>query len=38
MVNEMLTQLESFDGVFIASTNLMDRLDAAVLRRRKNQG
>ena len=32
-VNEFLTQLESFDGVFIASTNLMDRLDAAALRR-----
>ena len=33
MVNEMLTQLESFPGVFIASTNLMDDLDPAVLRR-----
>jgi SpoVK/Ycf46/Vps4 family AAA+-type ATPase len=32
-VNEMLTQLESFEGIFIASTNLMDRLDAAALRR-----
>lgn len=32
-VNEMLTQLESFDGVFIASTNLMDNLDAAAIRR-----
>ena len=33
MVNEMLTQIESFGGVFIASTNLMGQLDAAVLRR-----
>lgn len=33
MVNEMLTQLESFEGIFIASTNLMDNLDQAVLRR-----
>jgi SpoVK/Ycf46/Vps4 family AAA+-type ATPase len=32
-VNEMLTQLEAFEGIFIASTNLMDRLDAAALRR-----
>ncbi len=32
-VNEMLTQMEAFAGVFIASTNLMDRLDPAVLRR-----
>jgi SpoVK/Ycf46/Vps4 family AAA+-type ATPase len=32
-VNEMLTQMETFDGVFIASTNLMDTLDAASLRR-----
>lgn len=32
-VNEMLTQLESFEGVFIASTNLMDSLDSAALRR-----
>ena len=32
-VNEMLTQMESFQGVFIASTNLMDRLDAAAMRR-----
>ena len=32
-VNEMLTQIESFEGVFIASTNLMDSLDAAALRR-----
>jgi len=32
-VNEILTQLESFSGIFIASTNLMDRLDQASLRR-----
>lgn len=32
-VNEMLTQMESFEGVFIASTNLMTSLDAAALRR-----
>ncbi len=33
MVNEMLTQMESFPGVFIASTNLMDGIDPAALRR-----
>ncbi|NMV37880.1 AAA family ATPase [Ralstonia insidiosa] len=32
-VNEMLTQMESFSGVFVASTNLMDGLDQAALRR-----
>ena len=32
-VNEMLTQMESFTGVFVASTNLIDRLDQASLRR-----
>src|SRR3546814_3026575 len=32
-VNEFLTQLESFEGVFIASTNLMDSLDQAAMRR-----
>ena len=32
-VNEMLTQMESFDGIFIATTNLIDTLDAASLRR-----
>lgn len=32
-VNELLTQMESFDGVFIASTNLMDGMDQAALRR-----
>ena len=32
-VNEMLTQMEAFQGVMIASTNLMDRLDRAAMRR-----
>lgn len=32
-VNEMLTQLESFKGVLVASTNLMEGLDAAAMRR-----
>lgn len=32
-VNEMLTQMESFPGIFIASTNLMEGLDQASLRR-----
>lgn len=32
-VNEMLVQMESFDGVFIATTNLIDNLDKACLRR-----
>lgn len=32
-VNEMLTQMEHYRGLFIASTNLMDDLDAAALRR-----
>ena len=32
-VNEFLTQLENFDGVFIASTNLMDSIDDAAMRR-----
>ena len=33
MVNEVLTQMEEFDGLFICSTNLMDQLDGASLRR-----
>jgi SpoVK/Ycf46/Vps4 family AAA+-type ATPase len=33
LVNEMLTQIESFSGVFLASTNLKDNLDQAALRR-----
>jgi len=32
-VNEMLVQMENFDGLFICSTNLMDNLDQASLRR-----
>lgn len=32
-VNEMLTQMESFKGLFICSTNLMQKLDEASLRR-----
>ncbi|HEX5360717.1 MAG TPA: ATP-binding protein, partial [Fluviicoccus sp.] len=33
LVNEMLTQMESFSGIFIASTNRLDGLDQATLRR-----
>jgi len=32
-VNEFLTQMESFEGIFIATTNFMDCLDKASLRR-----
>jgi len=32
-VNEMLTQMESYNGIFICSTNLVDNLDSASLRR-----
>ena len=32
-INEMLTCMERFAGIFIASTNRMDGLDAAALRR-----
>ena len=32
-VNELLTQMEIFDGIFICSTNLMHNLDKASLRR-----
>ena len=32
-VNEMLVQMENFDGIFIATTNLMNNLDKASLRR-----
>ncbi|OGT88387.1 MAG: hypothetical protein A2286_08140 [Gammaproteobacteria bacterium RIFOXYA12_FULL_61_12] len=32
-VNEMLTQMEEFDGIFICTTNLLERLDSASLRR-----
>lgn len=33
MVNEMLTRMESYNGIFIASTNLMEGIDQAALRR-----
>ena len=33
LVNEMLTQMEAYPGLFIASTNLMEGLDQASLRR-----
>ncbi|KFN50786.1 AAA family ATPase [Arenimonas composti] len=33
LVNEMLTRMERFPGLFIASTNLVDGLDQAALRR-----
>lgn len=33
LVNEMLVQLESFQGIFIASTNLYEGIDEAALRR-----
>jgi len=32
-VNEMLSQMESFQGIFVCTTNLLDRLDTASLRR-----
>lgn len=32
-VNELLTQMEVFNGIFICTTNLMERLDPASLRR-----
>jgi SpoVK/Ycf46/Vps4 family AAA+-type ATPase len=32
-VNELLTQMEDFAGIFICTTNLLDRLDPASLRR-----
>lgn len=32
-VNELLTQMESFEGIFICSTNLIDDLDEASIRR-----
>ena len=32
-VNEMLSQIESFEGYFVATTNLLDMLDPASLRR-----
>jgi len=32
-VNEMLTHMEGYEGIFIATTNLMERMDTASLRR-----
>jgi len=32
-VNELLTQMEAFSGIFVCTTNLMDKLDQASLRR-----
>lgn len=32
-VNELLTQMEAFKGIFVCTTNLMDKLDQASLRR-----
>lgn len=32
-VNELLTQMEAFEGIFICTTNLMEKLDPASLRR-----
>jgi len=32
-VNELLTQMEAFDGIFICTTNLIEKLDPACLRR-----
>jgi SpoVK/Ycf46/Vps4 family AAA+-type ATPase len=32
-VNEILTQMEAFEGIFICTTNLMSKLDQASLRR-----
>lgn len=32
-VNEFLTQLESFEGIFIASSNLVEGIDTAAMRR-----
>lgn len=32
-VNELLTQMDDFPGIFICTTNLLDRLDPASLRR-----
>ncbi|OAG26730.1 AAA family ATPase [Thermodesulfatator autotrophicus] len=33
MVNELLTQMETFEGLFICATNFIDRLDEGVMRR-----
>lgn len=33
LVNELLSQIEAFSGIFIATTNRLDALDAAAMRR-----
>ena len=33
LVNELLVQMEAFEGLFVCATNLVDRLDRASLRR-----
>lgn len=33
MVNEFLTSMQSFDGIFISTSNLFELIDSAVLRR-----
>lgn len=33
MVNEFLTSMQSFDGIFISTSNLFELIDNAVLRR-----
>ncbi|MGC9185809.1 MAG: AAA family ATPase [Thiomonas sp.] len=33
LVNELLTQIESFDGLLLATTNFLENLDVAALRR-----
>lgn len=33
MINELLTCMETFEGIFVASTNLQEKLDAASARR-----
>lgn len=32
-VNELLVQMETFEGIFVCATNLLERLDAAAFRR-----
>lgn len=32
-INELLTQVEAFEGIFICTTNLMEKFDRAALRR-----
>ena len=37
-VNELLTQMEAFDGIFVCTTNLMEALDAGVAAALRVQG